>query len=252
MIEETETARHPGYTDPEYVQPIIDGVRRIFGEGLASLATAADLDELMDQIYAFSEGVYEDLMVRYPVEHAIDCAPGCSFCCSNNEVHLSPPEALRIASFVFAGESRRAAADAHQKALATTASKDESIREAGPNGDRKLFPCPLLDLETGNCGIYPVRPLVCRSQNSVDKRVCETRLRKGTEEGALIVGGFHQRAGVQAILKGIRLAMMDAGHEDQVLDLTRSLAILLKDEGTLESALHDDSVLEPARGRTVR
>jgi hypothetical protein len=87
------------------------------------------------------------------------CRPGCGNCCSL-AVNATFPEALVIDAALTSDQ---------RTTLGTIAGK--ILGHARQGGDARSFltgyrravgPCPFLD-DTGNCSIYPVRPLACRA-----------------------------------------------------------------------------------------
>lgn len=97
----------------------------------------------------------------------IDCrGAGCAHCCSLH-VTATGTEVLLIVGYI------RALPEATQAALAV------AVREAVPKAKgkglaartRKRAQCPLLI--AGNCSVYPVRPVTCRSHLSFDATACE-------------------------------------------------------------------------------
>lgn len=110
-----------------------------------------------------------------------------------------------------------------------------------------LFPCPLLDPENGCCRVYDIRPLVCRGHNSINVKTCEARFASGQDGNDSILGSTTQRLTAQATLAGLRLAMINKGMPDLVVDLTTALALLIDNPDLLQDALVYPSKLQPAR-----
>lgn len=97
------------------------------------------------------------------------CQTGCAHCCYAT-VFASTPEILRIASHVKAtrGEGELAALQARAAATA------EKVRGLDLDARAKAqVPCPLLDVATGKCTAYDVRPVACRAYHSGDVAVCK-------------------------------------------------------------------------------
>ncbi|MDQ7995280.1 MAG: YkgJ family cysteine cluster protein [Luteibacter sp.] len=96
----------------------------------------------------------------------IACKAGCSFCCSLY-VSATASELLLIEGYIAA--MPRAA-----RLAVTTRVTDAFAHAQGKTmlaRDRARVPCPMLN-EQGLCGIYPVRPLTCRSYVSFDLPGC--------------------------------------------------------------------------------
>ncbi|MSP62085.1 MAG: hypothetical protein EXR72_17475 [Myxococcales bacterium] len=112
--------------------------------------------------------------------HHIACARGCTGCCEEPVVvylpeaaivagWLSRPENRRVrGAFLAAYERWRFAVGEVPEQLAALTERDEDrpAYEAQHRAQwRRRVPCAFLD--EGDCTIYPVRPLVCRSANAV-------------------------------------------------------------------------------------
>lgn len=93
----------------------------------------------------------------------IRCAPGCSSCCSQI-FQITEVEAARISAWVKAlPEAERAALQARARLnLAERAKLFDGPEQWGDNAPRgRGTPCPALT-EAGACGMYEVRPIMCR------------------------------------------------------------------------------------------
>lgn len=97
------------------------------------------------------------------------CQQGCSYCC-HGAVLASAPEILRIAEHVKATRTAeelaalRARAESSAEALAALDMQGRATARA---------PCPLLDVSTGGCGVYEVRPVACRAYHSGSVEACK-------------------------------------------------------------------------------
>lgn len=97
------------------------------------------------------------------------CQEGCAHCCYTT-VFASTPEILRIADHLKSTRSE-AELDALRTRAAETA---EKIKDLDLDGRaRARVPCPLLDVATGKCSAYEVRPVPCRAYHSGDVTVCK-------------------------------------------------------------------------------
>jgi len=87
------------------------------------------------------------------------CGPGCGNCCAL-AVNATYPEALAIATSLAAEQQERVAVSAARIIAHARQSPDARSFLAGYR--QAAGPCPFLD-GTGNCSIYPARPLACRA-----------------------------------------------------------------------------------------
>ncbi len=137
----------------------------------------ARLEDLLPLLTALDDAVVE-VAIR-AVEKAgevVSCCKGCSACCRAQPVPITPPEAFRLARYVEAQPEPRKG-----ELKAKFANRVERLRDAGllegfrdgaesPEQARRLATdyfrlgliCPFLDETEGACGIYEIRPFVCR------------------------------------------------------------------------------------------
>ena len=87
------------------------------------------------------------------------CGPGCGNCCSL-AVNATYPEALAIAAMLAAEQQACVAVSAARIIAHARQSPDARSFLAGYR--QAVGPCPFLG-GTGNCSIYPARPLACRA-----------------------------------------------------------------------------------------
>lgn len=97
------------------------------------------------------------------------CQEGCAHCCYTS-VFASTPEILRIADHLKATRSEPELAALRARAEETA----KKVHDLDLDARAKAHvPCPLLDVATGKCGAYDVRPVPCRAYHSGDVAVCK-------------------------------------------------------------------------------
>lgn len=149
----------------------------------------------------------------------VACRRGCAHCC-HMWVDASPAEILYIAKSI-SGQPR------HIEAIAEAAAATGRMTSA----ERATFvyPCPML--RSGECSIYSVRPIVCRSAVSMSAEVCERAFNLRTDEEIvapapyvllglgyrLALAGALKRAGITykqiELNSGLQLALTNANAE---------------------------------------
>ena len=133
-------------------------------EGLRRAADANDVGQVMAAVAAAADEVLLARRDREVTE--IACGPGCSVCCAVY-VSVLVPEAIAIALHL----RERGGPDV----LALLARLDEESRRLRwVSAEERLrlgVPCVFLATD-GQCSIYPVRPLTCRSVTSTDPELC--------------------------------------------------------------------------------
>ena len=87
------------------------------------------------------------------------CGPGCGNCCTL-AVNTTYPEALALAATLTTQQQERVATSAASIIAHARQSPDARSFLAGYR--QAVGPCRFLD-DSGNCSIYPARPLACRA-----------------------------------------------------------------------------------------
>lgn len=131
--------------------------------------TVAAVCAALDRVFALAETSWTARRsnLRYMIDApAPACKAGCGWCC-HQQVGVSVPEAVRIARHMetLATDERAALAARVADVAAQTRGLDTAQR-AGAH-----VACPFLGAD-GNCRIYAVRPLRCRSLYSIDVDFC--------------------------------------------------------------------------------
>ena len=88
-------------------------------------------------------------MEKYPPEHDIVCASGCSHCCKNIRVAMYPSELFVL--------------------LHVSPFNIDQLKERARNGMQVI--CPFL--EEDKCSIHEFKPIKCRGANSYDIEFCK-------------------------------------------------------------------------------
>lgn len=89
----------------------------------------------------------------------IFCGPGCSNCCSL-VVNTTLPEALAVA--VSLNPAQVAAVKGHVERMLAEWDEQRDLKSYLRWHRQSVGLCPLLN-QNGECGVYPLRPLACRS-----------------------------------------------------------------------------------------
>lgn len=149
------------------------------------------------------------------------CGAGCRTCCFQT-VHVTEIEAFLIAWHLAA----------HLPAAALAALQDKVARAGtrvrGLNPAQRLaarVPCPLLDLRTGLCTVYPLRPLACRAFHSERRSVCEAGLRK-PGSGKPIPGYRLPHQVLFGLRAGLASAFQAHGRVSRDLELIAAIGVI--------------------------
>lgn len=199
--------------EPEYLATLRGGVADL---AAAHLSVNEDPAELTVQIIKLAERTLENIRAKNPPALPLACAKGCAACC-HLRVGLTAPEVLLIVRHLrpflheLGGRIRR-----HALELATLELDDYFLTP---------MPCPFL-IEN-MCGIYPVRPLMCRRANSVDADRCHQTI-FGRISGE-ITSYAHQADIFRHASLGLTIGIAKAGLDGTVLELTQAVAAALAD-----------------------
>ncbi|XXX72845.1 YkgJ family cysteine cluster protein [Sorangium sp. So ce134] len=182
---------------------------------------------------------------RLAVADAPACAAGCSWCCRGRAVEVLAPEAIAIAAFL--AETRAADELTRLRAqLAHASQATRSLDEAQRWRDQT--PCFFLAPGTAECSIYPVRPLVCRLHNSVDRDQCRRASEDATQNTPV------PRHAAYEILYGLAqsaiiVATLEAGLDARSLELTTAVDVALREPEASTRWARGENLFEPAATR---
>jgi Fe-S-cluster containining protein len=138
----------------------------------------------------------------------IDCSKGCWFCCTQM-VAVTIPEVLRLANHIRETWSAEQRAELDQRFASYM--KATEAWHAGDLSRQPRHKCPLLNQEEGICSVWGDRPIVCRSYNSTDHKLCIAKRDDPIHDPAIpqIMGqnyaGMYSRTGMRHALKKHRL-----------------------------------------------
>jgi Fe-S-cluster containining protein len=189
---------------------------------LAESKTSETLHKVVDHTYSFDAQAKRALvaqLVKDPRRLPV-CTPGCAFCC-HLSVMASVPEILRIAKHL------RDTLDADRLAELLAANAITAKRIAPMSPDERAHAkvaCPLLDVATGRCGVYDVRPLACRGYNSCDAGACE-RAFEACEPTPRIPVELTQFAITRNVGSGLCVGAAAAGLDPGPYELSAGLAV---------------------------
>lgn len=150
---------------------------------------------------------------------AIACKAGCGHCCIVN-VAVLEPETDAIMDYL-----RRKSAPVEQHRLAVRAERLFHLVRGLDDEERIMIrrSCLFLD-EAGCCGIYPVRPLLCRALTSTDPERCREAIamRALGQQLPILANTFQQELFNQAFI-GLAAALEQAGLEARSQLLTAAI-----------------------------
>lgn len=182
---------------------------------LAATDTDTELCLVMSDLL---ETVERDLAQHLTVEdhNFVACAPGCGSCCMVNVAVLAP-EAKNIAQYLKKtrsdGELVELKKKMKQLVIAISNLDDEERIAVRRN-------CAFLS-EQGECSIYPVRPLLCRSITSTNAKACHDALTlQALGEELPVMMNLFQKNLMNMAFQGLAGAMEDHGLDARGLELT--------------------------------
>ena len=180
----------------------------------------------------------EATMARRTSRQPIECARGCSFCCTT-VVSITAPEAFRLARWL----SQNAAT--LPPALAPAAIIERADERAGatlPELLRRRLPCVLLI--DNACGAYTARPSNCRRLLSSSKAACKADFEGVPTRIPMVEEAMQKGAHVRALLLA---AVAAAGLPTTGYELSQALAIALREPQAEQRWLAGEDVFAGAK-----
>ena len=131
------------------------------------LGKQASDEAVVHAIDVFHHGTNQLLQQRLKEAPLVNfaCRKGCDFCCISMRVEALPPEVLRIAGHLNGLPSERRRAFIERLEKHADYARGKTYRDYHAR-------CPFLG-DGGACGIYAVRPRICRSHLSTSRSACE-------------------------------------------------------------------------------
>lgn len=185
---------------------------------LSEVKSSADLCVVMTGLTELLEA---ELAKNLTVEdhELLACAAGCGSCCMVN-VSVLGPEAVNIARYLngqFADEERQALLQSMKKMVNAICDVDEEERIAMRRS------CVFLN-DKGECTIYPVRPLLCRSITSTSATACRDALAmQALGEQLPVVMNLFQKNLFDVAYQGLAKAMEDNDMDTRGAELTAAV-----------------------------
>lgn len=189
----------------------------------ALLGDAPSEDELIQACRVVQE-MTETALVRHRGDASlIACGPGCSHCCVLN-VAILRPEAATVVAYLERKLST-------SQLMALKQKIDELHAGIRWLGDEERIrwkqPCALLD-DSGNCSVYPVRPLLCRGVTSIDPETCRQAIDLlPLEEAPPVTANLFQSFLFNQAFIALARAMENAGIENRSQEMTAAIKTLL-------------------------
>jgi Fe-S-cluster containining protein len=222
--------------DPEAARELFDGEREAARRILAK-REAREVPALATESWARLESGVDHFQRMAPPA----CARGCSFCCRGVRVEATVPEVIAIANFVRAGRSAdeigELAREAAERALAV---RDLDSKARWTN----KTPCRFLDAR-GQCTVYGVRPLACRSVASFDAGECERATADPTAQAT--VPRHMAPARIFGTAKSaIVAACEESGLDGRRFELTSAFAVAMNEPDAAERWLRGERLFDAA------
>jgi Fe-S-cluster containining protein len=205
-------------------------------EQMVDVVARAAIPALSDGKFATAavaaQELAEDQHERWSDSAHVACGPGCARCCVVN-VSVLAPESEAVAEYLQQTLSSSALCALREKlnTLYThTRWLDDEERIMANHR------CAFLDSK-GSCSVYPVRPLLCRSVNSINADDCHTSM------SMLVLGEHHpivsclvQKEIFEAAFIGLAKALKTCGLDDRSFRLAGSVFLRLNgDNDSIET-----------------
>jgi Fe-S-cluster containining protein len=222
--------------DSEATREVFEGERKAAGR-LLSTRAAREVPALVLEACARLEPAVEHFQRIAPPA----CARCCSFCCRGVRVEATVPEVIAIADFVREGRSPdEARVLAREAAESAAAVRDLDSKARWTN----KTPCRFLDTR-GQCSVYPVRPLACRSAASFDAGECERATADPTAQ-ATIPRHMAPARIFGTAKSAIVAACEEAGLDGRRFELTSAFAVAMNEPDAAERWLRGERLFDAA------
>ena len=152
-----------------FVEQIERRIRLSLEPLLEGHQTETTATQLFDRTVEVADAVASYVLDRCRASERPVCAVRCTYCCYA-PLEVLWPEAEALARHLQV----RLSAQERGRVVEALSEHESSSRGLG-NAERyaRALACPLLDGETGQCAVYPLRPLRCRGANSLHISPCE-------------------------------------------------------------------------------
>lgn len=211
-----------------------EAIQRLAAGALREATTPEDVYAIVDAATDAAERSTARALTLAPPPEPIACRAGCAWCCTMR-VAVSPPELLRIAAHLRATRSEDELAALRQR-LAETEARTHGLdwRQHVLLG---VF-CPLL--VNAACSIHTVRPLACRSHNSLDADRC----RQDYEHRFTVTIPLYapQQDIASGICRGLSRGVEAAGREGGYVELVAGLRVALETQDATERWLAGEAI----------
>ena len=189
-----------------------------------------------------AEQLVQDVTRNVPRRSLPVCQPGCAWCCRGVRVDVGAPEALFVAAAIREGVFGDAEPIGARVSDHATKVKGLGTREVSLLG----LPCPLLDGNSGRCGIYAYRPIACRMLTSFNAKDCERACRPPELDDDRVYTHGPTTGTCAAIMQGLAAGIDKAGLDSRALEFTNALAIALSRDDAGSVWRSGGHIFEPA------
>lgn len=204
-----------------YEDQVSDTIKRLVSESLRDNPTLEQVFTVVEHASAACEHATSRALTLRPPSRPIACQAGCAWCCTER-IHVTPAEALRIAAWLRENVASQELAALRER-LAEVASQTNGL--TWQEHVRLRIPCPLL--KNNFCSVHVVRPLVCRSHNSLDSKQCERHMQNPSEA---IVAYKPQQEIANGTAKGLNAGLAAAGLDGEFVELVSALRTIFDNE----------------------
>ena len=208
-----------------YEDPLKEGLCEIVSQAIRKNGSETDLDALFGGIIECTSAITESARQKDPPVKTLACDAGCSHCCHQYDVGVTPFEILRIAGFIQETYSQ-----AEREALLDRVAAAEMRKSQHPIEDWGFakFPCPLL--ADDKCSVYEIRPLICRAMNSYSMERCQANRENPRDDSSVPMYG-HQYEIAGFARAGVQRGLAVMGLQNDLLELVPALNIALTTPG---------------------
>jgi Fe-S-cluster containining protein len=195
-----------------------------FNITVKSLKRSADVDSCVALASKLDERLEATLSQATSLGAPIACKAGCSFCCRQVRVTITPHEAIALFRYL-----RSQIADDKASAIASKVLANAERIGSMTETEHRTARIPCAFLVDDRCSAYAARPAICAAYHSVDRSACESSYDDPSDLSPRIpmlesVGQLH--GGME---QGMFKALKELKLNGEPVELHTAVAALLRD-----------------------
>ena len=223
---------------PQFEFRVHDSARDSVADKFSEVVTEKSVPEAIEGLVHLAEKLTAAYKEAEPPTSPIHCRAGCAHCC-HMRVHVTAPEVIFLAQFI-----RESFSEVQLQGLKSRLKEADRITSGMNDEEHGMahVPCPLL--VDHHCSAYEARPLECRGYVSMSADACRQASRNYDAWNVPLY--YPQYSIFKNVQTGLLAALVGAGYDIELLELTSALRIALDNPDAGEQWLAGKDVFRPA------